>query len=108
MIDMRMSRLRKSLRERIICSVSPGIATNRMICTHGSVAMKKFIEQEQHHAVQQSLEKDNCDNYNTGGYWGTVFDDDRIQENGTRSVTEVDYTSKLSRNFFPANPTTRD
>ena len=91
-----------------MCSVCPGIVTNRMICTHESVALKKFIEQEQHHAVQQSREKANCDNHDTGGYWGTVFDDDRIQRNGVRSATEVGYTSSLSRNFFRTNPITRD
>ena len=42
-----------------MCSVFPGIATNRIICTHELVALKKFIEQEKHHAVQQSQEKAN-------------------------------------------------
>ena len=51
-----------------MCSVCPGIASNRMICVHESVALKKFIEQEQHHAVQQSQQKANCDNHDTGGY----------------------------------------
>ena len=83
-----------------MCSVCPGIATNRMICTHESVGLKEFIEQEQHHAVQQSQDKVNFDNHGTGGYWGTVFDEDRIQLSSSRSVTEVDYTLKLSRNFF--------
>ena len=105
LVDSKKSRLRKYINERVACCVCPGLASNRMICTHEAAAIA-FINSSQPHINLMPSNDGEDENVVEGSeYWDTIVNEG-CDENEREADTTVDknaYFSTKPRNFSRAS-----
>lgn len=116
LLDIRAARLSKRLKERIQCTVCPGVAKNRMLCIHETMALGIMAIQNNENDSEVAETRTHRDE----DYWSTVLgeEDSELDETMTTEPAtaiensgdallvpqlpaEVTYTSQRPRFFFP-------